>query len=98
MILESLYCGNICPADQAIPLDKEYQKLRQKILKGLEELESKLTPEQMKLVNQFHSDVISSHCMGGGGGAVSIWFCFRDAPDERCLRSAFPGQADEITE
>lgn len=46
MILESLYCGNICPADQAIPLDKEYQKLRQKILKGLEELESKLTPEQ----------------------------------------------------
>ena len=31
--------------------------------KGLEELESKLTPEQMKLVNQFHSDLISSHCM-----------------------------------
>lgn len=65
MILESLYCGNICPADQAIPLDKEYQKLRQKILKGLEELESKLTPEQMKLVNQFHSDVISSGCSFG---------------------------------
>lgn len=60
MMLESLYCGNIYPADQAIPLDKEYQKLRHK---GLEELESKLTPEQMKLVNQFHSDVISSHCM-----------------------------------
>jgi len=63
MILESLYCGNICPADQAIPLDKEYQQLRQKILKGLEELESKLTSEQMKLVNQFHSDIIAAHCM-----------------------------------
>lgn len=63
MILESLYCGNICPADQAIPLDKEYQQLRQKILKGLEELESKLTLEQMKPVNQFHSDIIAAHCM-----------------------------------
>ena len=33
------------------------------ILKRLEELESKLTPEQMKLVNQFHSDIIAAHCM-----------------------------------
>ena len=51
MILESLYCGNICPADQAIPLDKEYQKLRQKILKGLEELESKLREHPKVCVN-----------------------------------------------
>lgn len=63
MILESLYCGNLCPSDQAIPLDKEYQQLRHKILKRLEELESKLTPEQMKLVNQFHAGIISAHCM-----------------------------------
>ena len=60
-----MYCGNICPSDQAIPLDKEYQQLRQKILKWLEEIESKLTPEEMKLVNQFHSDIIAAHCIEG---------------------------------
>ena len=63
MILESLYCGNICPADQAIPLDKEYQKLRQKILKGLEELESKLTPEQkMNFVITMVLSAVAQHC------------------------------------
>ena len=61
--MDNLFLSSILAADQAIPLDKEYQQLRQKILKGLEELESKLTPEQMKLVNQFHSDIIAAHCM-----------------------------------
>ena len=61
--MDNLFLFSILAADQAIPLDKEYQQLRQKILKGLEELESKLTSEQMKLVNQFHSDIIAAHCM-----------------------------------
>ena len=55
MILETLYCGDICPAEQAVPQSQEYRQLTRKISEMLSELETKLTKEEMELVNESNS-------------------------------------------
>ena len=57
MVLDDLYCGNIYPAEQVVPHEKEYRKLHRHTGELLTELEEKLPKEQMKLVNQFHTHV-----------------------------------------
>lgn len=64
MVLDDLYCGNIYPAEQVVPQDREYRRLHKHTVVLLAELEEKLSKEQMELVNQFHSHVIEVHCMG----------------------------------
>ena len=63
MVLDDLYCGNIYPAEQVVPHEKEYRKLHRHTGELLTELEEKLSKEQMKLVNQFHTHIIDVHCM-----------------------------------
>lgn len=63
MVLDDLYCGNIYPAEQVVPHEKEYRKLYRHTGELLTELEEKLSKEQMELVNQFHTHVINVHCM-----------------------------------
>lgn len=63
MVLDDLYCGNIYPAEQVVPHEKEYRKLHRHTGELLTELEEKLSKEQMELVNQFHTHVIDVHCM-----------------------------------
>lgn len=63
MVLDELYYGNICPSEQIHPKDKEYHKLRKHTGVLLEELEKKLSKEQMDLVNQFHPHLIDVHCV-----------------------------------
>lgn len=63
MVLEALFRGNIDPAEQAFPRDETFLKLHRKTGELLTELEHKLPPEQMELVNQFHSHLIDVHCM-----------------------------------
>ena len=63
MVLDDLYCGNIYPAEQVVPHEKEYRKLHTHTGELLTELEEKLSKEQMELVNQFHTHVIDVHCM-----------------------------------
>ena len=63
MVLDDLYCGNIYPAEQVVPHEKEYRKLHRHTGELLTELEEKLSKEQMELVNQFHAHVIDVHCM-----------------------------------
>ena len=53
MVLDDLYCGNIYPAEQVVPHEKEYRKLHRHTGELLTELEEKLSKEQMELVNQF---------------------------------------------
>ena len=55
MVLDDLYCGNIYPAEQVVPHEKEYRKLHRHTGELLTELEEKLSKEQMELVNQFHT-------------------------------------------
>ena len=63
MVLDDLYCGNIYPAEQVVPHEKEYRKLHRHTGELLTELEEKLSKEQMELVNLFHTHVIDVHCM-----------------------------------
>ena len=63
MVLDDLYCGNIYPAEQVVPHEKEYRKLHRHTGELLTGLEEKLSKEQMELVNQFHTHVIDVHCM-----------------------------------
>ena len=63
MVLNDLYCGNISPAEQVVPHEKEYHKLHRHTGELLTKLEEKLSKEQMELVNQFHTHVINVHCM-----------------------------------
>lgn len=63
MVLDELYYGNIYPSEQAVCQEKEYRKLHKHTGVLLEELEEKLSREQMELVNQFHSHLIDIHCM-----------------------------------
>ena len=63
MILETLYCRDICPAEQAVPQSQEYRQLTRKISEMLSELETKLTKEEMELVNEFHTLVIKANCI-----------------------------------
>ena len=63
MVLETLYCGDICPVEQAVPQDKEYRKMKKKTGQLLDELSEKLTKEQMELVNNFHMHLIKTNCM-----------------------------------
>ena len=58
MVLDDLYCGNIYPAEQVVPHEKEYRKLYRHTGELLTELEEKLSKEQMDLVNQFHAHVL----------------------------------------
>ena len=53
MVLDDLYCGNIYPAEQVVPHEKEYRKLHRHTGELLTELEEKLSKEQMELVNSF---------------------------------------------
>lgn len=62
-MLDDLYCGNIYPAEQVVPHEKEYRKLHRHTGELLTELEEKLSKEQMELVNQFHTHIIDVHCM-----------------------------------
>ena len=62
MILSALYDGNICPAEDAVSGDSEYRRLNEKIVKALNALESKLTPEQMVLVNDLHGRLNDLNC------------------------------------
>ena len=41
MVLDDLYCGNIYPAEQAVPHEKEYRKLHRHTGELLTELEEK---------------------------------------------------------
>ena len=59
MVLDDLYCGNIYPAEQVVPHEKEYRKLHRHTGELLTELEEKLSKEQMKLVNHFFCDQIA---------------------------------------
>lgn len=63
MVLDDLYCGNIYPAEQVVPHEKEYRELHRHTGELLTELEKKLSKEQMELVNQFHTHVVDVHCM-----------------------------------
>ena len=47
MVLDDLYCGNIYPAEQVVPHEKEYRKLHRHTGELLTELEEKL-PKVMK--------------------------------------------------
>lgn len=47
MVLDDLYCGNIYPAEQVVPHEKEYRKLHRHTGELLTELEEKLSKEQM---------------------------------------------------
>lgn len=58
MVLDELYYGNIYSSEQILVHDREYHKLRKHTGMLLTQLEEKLTPEQMELVNQFHSHLI----------------------------------------
>lgn len=63
MVLDDLYSGNIYPAEQVVSHEKEYRKLHRHTRELLNEMEEKLSKEQMDLVNQFHTHVIDVHCM-----------------------------------
>lgn len=63
MVLDDLYSGNIYPAEQVVPHEKEYRKLHRHTGELLNEMEEKLSKEQMDLVNRFHTHVINVHCM-----------------------------------
>lgn len=63
MILDELYYGNIYPSEQIIIHDKAYQRLRKRTEILLTKLEETLTPEQIELVNQFHSHMIDVNCL-----------------------------------
>ena len=45
MVLDDLYCGNIYPAEQVVPHEKEYRKLHRHTRELLTELEEKLSKE-----------------------------------------------------
>lgn len=62
MILDELYLGNICPAEDAIANDPEYQRLNDAILAELRKLQEALSEDQMELVNQFHAKVLDLLC------------------------------------
>lgn len=63
MVLDELYYGNIYPSEQAVSQDREYYKLHKHTAVLLTQLEERLSKEQMKLVNQFHSHVTDVHCL-----------------------------------
>ena len=63
MIMTDLYYGSICPMQDTVSGNQEYQELNQKIIDDLNELESKLTKEQMNLVNQLHTHVCNLNCV-----------------------------------
>ena len=62
MIINSLYYGSICPMEDAVSGDPQYRELNQQIRADLDELKTKLTKEQMALVDQFHSDINNMNC------------------------------------
>ena len=62
MIINSLYYGSICPMEDAVSGDPQYRELNQQIRADLDELKTKLTKEQMALVDQFHSDLNNMNC------------------------------------
>ncbi len=62
MIMSSLYYGSICPMEDAVSGDPQYRELNQQIKADLDELEVKLTKEQMALVNQLHNHINGMNC------------------------------------
>lgn len=58
MVLDELYYGNIYLSEQILVHDKEHHKLHKHTGVSLTKLEEILLPEQMELVNQFHSHLI----------------------------------------
>lgn len=62
MILDALYYGNICPTEDAVSHSSEYKKLNKQVAGALDELATKLTKEEMEMVNKFHTKVCELYC------------------------------------
>ena len=50
MILESIFCGSFCPAEQVYPEDPEYREELKNIESLLQQLSRKLSPEDYQIV------------------------------------------------
>lgn len=62
MILESLYGGEICPAEWLIPDTKEYQESRGRVADLMSVLEEKLSEEDFALVEEVYNALATSAC------------------------------------
>ena len=62
MIMNAMYYGNMCPAEEAVTQEPEYRELGQKISIILKELEANLSPEQMSQVNDLHNYINELYC------------------------------------
>lgn len=62
MILEQLYYGNISPVEETVVPDEEIRQLRGTLAAGMEELSTKLSPEDMELVSKVVDDATQLHC------------------------------------
>ena len=50
MILESIFCGSFCPAEQVCPEDPEYREALKSIEVLMQQLYKKLSPEDYQMV------------------------------------------------
>lgn len=63
MILEQLYYGNLSPIEDAVANDAQFKALSRQVGERMEELSTKLSQEQMWLVDQAMAAVSEMHCL-----------------------------------
>ena len=62
MVLRSIFYGNIYPTEDAVAGDRHFQKLNQNISDAVDVLETKLSKEQMDLVNDLQNLITNLNC------------------------------------
>ena len=55
MILESIFCGSFCPAEQVYPEDPEYRDALKRIEALMQQLSKELSPEDYQMVESILS-------------------------------------------
>ena len=63
MLLDDLYLGNLCPAEDAMKGNEEYHRLNKQVIEIMKQMSQEFTDDQMKLVNRFHDKVLEIQCV-----------------------------------